>query len=319
MKSGEAAAGEIDPAILQEAADWLMRLHAGDAGPQEWAAVECWRTTSPAHGRAWQRAEALLGDLRQLPPGPARAALERPNARRRQLLRLLWIPALPAGLLAWRQFSVDGERWQSATGEQRPLTLADGTQVLLNTATRIAVRFDAQTRLLRLLEGEILVTSAPDSAPVHRPLIVATGDGSARAIGTRFSVRRADGDDASRVVVFDGAVEVEAGGTRRTVKRGEHVVFGADGPGTPAAFEAGVDEAWTQGMVIARRMRLADLLAELERYRPGLLRCHPAVADLRVSGSFPVLETDRSLALLAATLPVRVRYRTRYWAIVEPA
>lgn len=309
----------IDPAILREAADWLMRLHAGDAGPAEWDAVERWRTASPAHGLAWQRAEALLGDLRQIPSGPIRATLERPNARRRQLLRLAWVPALPAGWLAWRHFSITGERWQSATGEQRPLTLADGSRLLLNTATEIAVRFDAETRLIRLLAGEILVSSAPDPQPRARPLIVATADGTARAIGTRFSVRRADGDENSRVAVFEGAVEVAAGGIQRRVDHGQRIVFGPAGPGRPEAADSAVDDAWLNGMIVARRMRLADLVADLDRYRPGLLRCHPAVAELRVSGTFPALEPQRSLDLLAASFPVRINYRTRYWATVEPA
>lgn len=309
----------IDPAILREAADWLMRLHAGDAGPAEWAAVERWRTASPAHGQAWQRAEALLGDLRQLPSGPVRTALERPNGRRRHLLRLAWVPALPAGWLAWQHFSVAGERWQSATGEQRPLTLADGTRLLLNTATEIAVRFTAETRLIRLLAGEILVTSAPDPLPRPRPLIVATADGTARAIGTRFSVRRAGGEENSRVAVFEGAVEVAAGGIRRRVDSGQRIVFGPAGPGGPEAADGAVDDAWVNGMIVARRMRLAELVAELDRYRPGLLRCHPAVADLRVSGTFPALEPQRSLDLLAASFPLRIDYRTRYWVTVAPA
>ncbi|NMG66957.1 hypothetical protein GPA19_18610 [Azoarcus indigens] len=145
------------------------------------------------------------------PAGRARPQRPRtPSPRRRQLLRLAWIPALPAGWLAWRQVSVDGNRWQSATGEQRPLTLADGSRLLLNTATEVVVRFDAQMRLIRLLTGEILATSAPD--PQARPLIVATADGFARTLGTRFSVRRGSGEDSSRITVFEGAVEVEAGG-----------------------------------------------------------------------------------------------------------
>jgi len=319
MNARESAGKQaIDPTILQEAADWLTRLHEGAAGPAEWAAVERWRTRSPEHVRAWQRAENLLGDLAGLPGGPLRNALERPNSRRRALLRLAWIPALPAGWLAWRQYEAGGgERWRTATGEQRPLVLADGTQVLLNTASEIAVRYDAEKRLIRLLTGEILVTSAPD--PQARPLIVATADGSARAIGTRFSVRRLDGESASRVAVFEGAVEVTAGSGKRRVDRGQQLVFGENGPGLPEGAVQAVDDAWANGMIVARRMRLADLVAELDRYRPGLLRCHPAVAELAVSGTFPALQPERSLDLLAASFPVRVRYRTRYWATVEPA
>ena len=321
MASADAARADatIDPAILREAAEWLTQLNDGAAGPREWEAIECWRASSPAHGRAWQRAEALMGDLRGLPGGPLRATLEQAAPRRRQLLRLLWLPLLPsAGWLTWQQMRVDGERWRSATGEQRPLTLADGTRLLLNTATEIAVDFTAQARTIRLLGGEILVTSAPDPAPLPRPLRVVTDDGSVRPIGTRFSVRRARGDGASRVVVFEGAVEVDAFDRQLRVAAGQRLDFGAQGMG-PVESGGGVsDEAWTQGMVVARRMRLADLVAELDRYHPGFLRCHPDVADLRISGTFPALARERSLRLLAETLPVQVRQRSAYWVTVEP-
>lgn len=318
MSAQIASTTEIDPTILREAADWLMRLHEGNAGPAEWDAVERWRATSPAHGKAWQRAEGLLGDMQHLSSGPTRAALERPNIRRRQLLRLMWLPAIPAGWFSWRHLSIKGQRWQTATGEQRTLTLADGTQLLLNTATEIAVSFTAEVRIIRLLSGEILVTSAPDQQTPARPLLVATSDGTARPIGTRFSVRRTNDDRASHVAVFEGLVEVEAGGKRRLVERGQHITFNQSGPQAPETMDSTVAEAWANGMIVARSMRLADLIAELDRYRFGLLQCHPDVADLRVSGTFPATEPERSLNLLAASFPLQIRYRTRYWATVEP-
>lgn len=321
MSSAHTAGADtpIDPIILREAAEWLTQLHGGDAGPKEWEAIECWRASSPAHGRAWQRAEALMGDLRDLPGGPLRATLEKPAARRRHLLRLMWLPLLPtAGWLGWQQMRVDGERWRSATGEQLPLTLADGTRLLLNTSTEIAVDFNAQARTIHLLAGEILVTSAPDPSPVPRPLRVLTHDGSVRPIGTRFSVRRAGRDDDSRVVVFEGAVEVDALGRQERVKAGQRLDFGAGGMDQAQAHAGLTDEAWTQGMVVARRMRLADLVAELDRYHPGFLRCHPDVANLRISGTFPALARARSLQLLAESLPVQLRERSAYWVTVEP-
>ena len=55
-----------------------------------------------------------------------------------------------------------------------------------------------------------------------------------------------------------------------------------------------------------------------DRYRPGLIVCHPAIADLRLSGVFPVADTDKVLAALANSLPVQVRTRTRFWVTVEP-
>ncbi|AFK62625.1 Fe2+-dicitrate sensor, membrane protein [Advenella kashmirensis WT001] len=63
-------------------------------------------------------------------------------------------------------------------------------------------------------------------------------------------------------------------------------------------------------------MRLVDFVAELGRYRPGILRCDSSVADIPVSGAFQLNNTDRILEALAQTLPVQIQFRTRYWVTV---
>ena len=70
---------------------------------------------------------------------------------------------------------------------------------------------------------------------------------------------------------------------------------------------------------MADEMRLGEFADELARYRPGVVRCSSEVAGLRISGVFPLDDTDRILASLTDVLPVRVRMRTRYWAAIEPA
>lgn len=77
--------------------------------------------------------------------------------------------------------------------------------------------------------------------------------------------------------------------------------------------------AWSQGVLFARNQRLADFAVELGRYRRGLLRCAPEVANLRITGAFQLHNTDAVLAALPDTLPVSVVYRTRWWvSIVAP-
>ncbi|VVN48093.1 Protein FecR [Pseudomonas fluorescens] len=64
-------------------------------------------------------------------------------------------------------------------------------------------------------------------------------------------------------------------------------------------------------------MRLGDFIAEVGRYRQGLLNCAAEVADLRLSGVFRLEDTDKLLAILPQTLPVQLRYRTRWWVTLE--
>lgn len=338
MRVVASGAPEIEPNVLKEAAHWLVRLHSGEPGAVDDAALQRWLDASPQHRRAWQRAEQLLGGLQTVPTQAARAALDRPPrgpSRRGAIARLVWLPMLPTAAwlgwsqLPWREWQAD---YRTATGEQTRVTLADGTQVLLDTASALNVRYTGEQRLLRLLAGEVFITTAPDlradGTPPQaspRPFIVQTPDGTARALGTRFTVRHDDAGiwDKSRsrshVAVFEGAVEIATGGHTRRLDASEQADFSASAIGPVSAVDEALEGAWRTGMLIARRMRLADLAAELDRYRPGLLRCSPEVAELRISGAFPLLDPERSLRLLAETFPVRVHYRSRYWATLVPA
>ncbi|HDV6372078.1 TPA: FecR domain-containing protein, partial [Burkholderia cepacia] len=208
---------------------------------------------------------------------------------------------------------------RTAVGERRTVTLADRTVVVLDTDTALDVRFDAAARGLRLLRGTIMVTSGHDDRVPARPLVVATAQGELRPLGTRFAVRQRDG--ATRVEVFAGAVRVQpddAAAGARVIAAGEGADFTRDAIGVSAPLDA-YASAWTGGMLVASRMRLADLVAELDRYRRGSLRCDAAVADLRVSGTYPLDDPARVLDTLKATLPIDVHYLTRYWATVVPA
>lgn len=75
--------------------------------------------------------------------------------------------------------------------------------------------------------------------------------------------------------------------------------------------------AWEQGFIYADEMRLDVLIAELSRYRRGVLRCDPEIAALKVSGVFQIKDTDKVLQLLATTLPIKVQMRTSYWVLVS--
>lgn len=322
-----APAPPLAPRVLDEAAEWLMRLHDSAVTDADRRACERWRLSHPDHARAWARAELLMNKFGGLPSALAMPSLVRPlpsapstrpardGGRRAAIGQLAaLLAAVPAGWLGWQ---LAGERgWtaehRTATGERRELRLADGTRLTLNTASAVDVRFDAAQRLVVLHAGEILVATAPDTAAAHRPFRVATGSGTMEALGTRFSVRKEDG--ATRIAVFEGAVRIAPrAAASRVLAAGQQARFRADAVDafTPAD-EAGV--AWAQGMLLADGMRLADFAAELSRYRPGALQCDAAVGELRISGAFPLDDTDRVLRMLVSTYPVDAVTRLRgYW------
>jgi transmembrane sensor len=102
------------------------------------------------------------------------------------------------------------------------------------------------------------------------------------------------------------------------VNAGQGSSFNASTVQAPASVPESA-AAWSQGLLVADGMRLDALIGELARYRPGLLRCDPAVAHLQVSGVFSLRDTDRALHNLTRVLPVDVVSRTRYWVTVKAA
>jgi transmembrane sensor len=309
----------IDPALLHEAADWAMRLHYDAPSEADRRAFEHWRGQSPAHYAAWARAQSVFHTFGQVPPDIGRETLRRmehDRGRRRSLRLLAALPAAALGALAgyhapWRQWTADVA---TATGERKTLSLPDGSRLVLNTASAVDIVFDANARRLRLVAGEILVTTQADS--LRRPFLVDTAQGLVRALGTRFAVRQLE-NGLFRVVVFEHAVEVvPLAGAARTLRAGEQAEFGAAGVQPPAPI-GDAAALWEKGMLLAKDMRLAEVIAELARHRPGVLRCDPAVAGLRVSGAISLADTDAALAMLAASLPLFIEYRTRYWVVVR--
>ncbi|KFG94669.1 iron dicitrate transport regulator FecR [Burkholderia paludis] len=314
--------------VARRAVEWWVDRQAGRTDDAFVAALARWRAEDPAHDAAWRHIEAMQRGFGRpaagLDPQAARAALLPAREGRREAVIKVLIVLLFSGGAEWmaepaRRAAIWPADLRTALGERRTVTLADRTVVVLDTDTALDVRFDDAVRSLRLLRGTIMVTSGHDDRAPVRPLVVATAQGELQPLGTRFAVRQRDG--ATHLEVFAGAVRVrpvDAAAGTRMIAAGEGADFTRAAIGAPAPLDA-YASAWTDGMLVASHMRLADLVAELDRYRRGSLRCDAAVADLRVSGTYPLDDPARVLDTLKATLPIDVRYVTRYWATVVPA
>ncbi|BBL24138.1 iron uptake regulator [Comamonas terrigena NBRC 13299] len=313
----------MDAHILDEAAQWMARRHATGFGAAQQAELAQWRSRSATHEAVWQRIEQLQLRMDGVPPSMGMAVLNRSRAgSRRHVLRATAL-VLATPMLGWLSYrhlpwQVWSADFSTATGETRDVTLADHSHVLLNTASAISTRFDSEARRVRHHAGEILVETAHDSVYQALPFVVQTDDGLLRALGTRFTVRKhAHG---TTLAVLQGAVQVTPAqsGQSLVVQAGEQVSFNSHQTGAVTPLPPHTD-AWVRGTLYAQDMRLDDFLAELQRYRPGVLQCAPGVADLRVSGVFQLRDTDRILELLTQTLRVRTQARTRYWVTLIPA
>lgn len=307
----------IAPAIVEQASEWLMLQWGGQLHGEQHQAFSRWQAADSEHRRAWQRLQHLQHTLGGVPAESARAVLrDTPDTQRRAALKLLGVLLVVGGSGYLVQRS---EPWQAAfaeyrttTGEIRHVTLSDGTQLDLNSNSAVDLRFSASERRIRLIRGEILLTSGHD--PV-RPLIVETPAGDVQALGTRFAVRELA--DGSRVDLYEGRVRVTPlHGTAVQIGAGDSLWFNERQSSALPAMSYGAS-SWTEHRLIAERQPLGEFVAQLSRYRPGLLRCDQAVAGLLLTGVFPLNDTDAILAALERSLPVQVQAVTRYWVTIK--
>lgn len=320
MAHPQSKAQPLDHATLEAAARWYVDLREELPNEVLREAHRRWLERDPRHRQAWERLARLQDKLEQVTPGIARPTLSSARAKRRDVLKVLSILLMAggAGSLAWNTTPLPSlmADQRTGTGERRRLRLDDGSQLQLNTATAVDIRYSASLREIRLLQGEIQIETARDDQA--RPFVCHTHEGSIRALGTRFVVRRED--DLTRVCVQEHAVEVRSAnvpGAAVRVDAGQQLSFRQDAidPLQRANPQA---DAWVRDMLVVNDWRLGDFVRELQRYRPGHLGCDPAIAALRISGAFHLGSTDTILDNLTSTLPVRIRRFSRFWASVEP-
>ena len=332
---GAGPSRDPDSRLTRAALKWQVLMLSGEVSPAQQRAFQAWLDRDPRHAKVWHQLEAVAGQWRSLPASVGQTVLgagredgsggRGARSRRRTVLGAFALSALGAGAVAVHR-SGDSSWWladlRTTRGEWREERLVDGTRIVLNTATAINLRFSASERRLILLGGEVLIETAPDPQPVQRPFVVETREGWIRPIGTRFAVRRVTDTQTphARVQVLEGQVELIPGSRRAPVHLLAGEAASVDAEQVTDRSNAAPDTlAWSRGLLMAEGMRLDRFIAELGRYRRGVLICDPEVAGLRVSGVFPLADTEAVLDILGHGLPVRVRRNTRFWVRISPA
>lgn len=313
-----APATDIPRDVALGAVDRHLAQLAGDGDEAE---LQTWLAADELHRRAWRHIQAINLTLdSQLSTAAQQALLSPGKEQRRRAIKALALLLFAGGLggigyqAPWREALAD---IRTAAGQRHSLTLPGGHQLELNTASVINLQKTASGLQIHLLQGELLLDS---TSKIHtqQPTVL-TADGSLHPQHARFAVRQTHG--RSQVDVLQGSVAVvpAAASTRvGTLQAGESAHFNRHRLSAPQPTDA-QRFAWTDGMLVASNLPLGELIEDLARYRPGYLGCDPELAQLRLSGTYPLADTDRILASLTRTLPVRLRTLSRYWVRVIPA
>lgn len=295
--------------LLAEASDWVVRL-ANDVDQDTALDFDRWLDASVDHARAF---DAVLNT--SLSYSRHREALaELGSERRRSAPQRRWMlaaggaiaAAALAAILVVPQISRQSVQvFETAHGERRQLTLADGTSLHLNGATHLSVRFDGEARKVVLDRGEVVFDVVHNA---DRPFFVTAGDRTVRVVGTQFDVRRISGNVS--VTVSRGAVEVRPnsgpGATYRLHPGQKLDHFEGQSEVKVSAVEPAEVMGWRSGRLVLRDKALSDVVDDLNQQFAIPLRIEdPALAALPVSGVLVLDAQDAVIRRLALLAPVR--------------
>jgi transmembrane sensor len=296
---------QIADSVAAEAAAWLARLNGAGRSADTEDALRLWLAADPAHVDAFERAT----DLWEMLPGAVAlgggaANDDRPAPRRAMMAMAasFVLCVMVAGGWVW---SARPLVYETLVGEQKAVTLADGSRVTLNTGSRISVDYDDGVRLVRLDRGEALFEVAHGKA---WPFIVETDRGSVRALGTKFVVRRDGGRMA--VTLIEGKVSVARSAARAPaviLRPGERVTLIPDAGAALDKPSVEAVTAWRRGEAVFDDVTLLAAASELNRYgTKRIVIDDPAVSGLRVSGVFATSDVEEFAQAIAALHGLKV-------------
>jgi transmembrane sensor len=305
--------------IDEQAAHWAIRLSSGPLSAEEQVTLDAWLEADARHPGALLRAQCAWLDLdrlgalavgRRVVPSLSKLPLGRTSKRNRYLGLAASIAALIitfASVTWWYQ--ARGTVYASDVGEIRRVTLEDGSNLVLNTATKAIVHFDETRRDVDLAQGEGLFEVAKDP---NRPFTVRTESVSVRAVGTVFSVRAVDG--RVDVTVTEGVVElVNNANPHHAIKRvaaNEHATIEDVRKVDILPLKQDQAErrlAWQAGMVDFDGQPLIEAVSEINRHNHRtIVIVDPQLAERPVVGRFKANDPNNFAATVAIAFGAQV-------------
>lgn len=318
----------------EQAALWAARLDGSDLSAADRADLKHWLDADPVHRTLLASYCQFSADLEQQLPliaGIRDELAESPTTAKtiRPFPWLRWPILAGATLTAvavvvvilWPgQPQNHFQNIVAPVAQRQAVTLADGTQVELNAGTAVSVELRADSRHVRLTDGEAFFQVSRDAA---RPFIVETPAGSIRVTGTAFNVH-STALSSLEVTVLEGSVQVRSGpaATPQMLHASDQLVARPDGVRVTALspVQLGDTLAWRRGEIVFTDTPLREALARFARYHGRTLTASDAVAQQHVGGRYSLDDLDGFLAALQdGMLPVHVTRRPDGTVFVDAA
>ena len=293
-------------ATRAEAAAWLARLRSEERTADDERGFRAWLAESRHHREAFELTNSIF-DMAGAADRSLLTSTAEPQVSRRRVLRA-GVGLAAASIAGFAFYLRSGSTYATEIGEQRKVSLEDGTLVQLDTDTEIRVSMSDELRSVQLRRGRANFDVAED---LVRPFEVIAGAQSVRAARSHFDVSR-DGGMVS-VLLEDGPVSIaseddsEGNGVQRTVLPGQQLVFTANRvvrEDRPVMARA---TAWRDGRLAFFEDSLSDAVAQMNRYtRRPIVILDPEIGRMKISGNYGVGDPGAFAASLAVLLPVTV-------------
>ncbi len=303
--------------IEREAYEWMRRFASGTACPADLVALEQWSTKSLAHreafdrvSRTWQQLGPVAADpgARHIAAGTSSSHL----GRRAFVGGVLAASAAAAAILvvrpplelwpSWAELSAD---YRTEPGEQRQVTIADNVSIELNTRTSMTLhRESGQGDRIELIAGEAMISAASKSVG---SVTVLAADGRVVASDARFNLR-VDDRRAACVTCLEGEVQVRRLNAILPLRAGQQVVYSDRGIGSAVAIDPAAVTAWQQGLVIFRSTPITEVVAEINRYRPGrVILTNAALGRRELNARFRIEDMGRVVGQIEQVFGAQAR------------
>lgn len=308
MNSSEAQPESLPPPeVRADAAAWLTSMRDPDRTADVEEGFRLWLAEDPRHGAAFELATETWDRAALLSRRPAErvASWERSGFHVSLSRAAVAVAAVALIAVLATAFYFHNAAVTTGVGEQRALTLVDGTRVFLNTGTRVAIDYDRQRRHLDLKQGEALFEVAKDTP--NRPFVVTAGGRAIEALATSFVVR--SDPRLLSVTLVEGRVAVDSDAVesdRVIMEPGQRLTFKGR---TPPKLDTPVLDkvtAWQHGQVAFDNTALSDAVAEMNRYSTAQLVVErPETAAVHVSGVFRTGDNVSFAQAMAETYHLR--------------
>lgn len=289
---------DVPDEIRAEAAAWLARLRADDRNSSDEAAFRAWLARDPLHAQAFEAMTEIWEIAGAAWQEPVASAPRAHTSRRVVLGGISALAAASVSLAFWERAKADV--FETGVGEQKHAVLPDGTQVFLDTDTKIHASYDSQMRKVALDRGRCNFHVMESDA---RPFVVDAAAQRIVAARTSFDVRR-DGDDVCIVLTQGSAIVSHRNqNDRQPLRSGDRYVSNGttsrkDRPNLTPLL------AWQTGQAIFDNETVAGAVSEMNRYSVTKIAVQDSeVAKMRISGVYRVGDNVAFAHSIATLLP----------------